>query len=457
MDTNLPSLNRYYSLNRNRNINNLDIVNHNNRNNFYCTMSHRGNHLGNNVTLILPPTPATSSGQFQEMVNLSSNSSGQESKNVSNYEGHYNNVSSTSDYNTISVSDESSDNQTLIKHSGDTNRLRLVQQRIVQYAEWVLVIITLLSPIIMISVPKMLDLKHSQKKCSVGCEGILISIVFKLSILALCQWSILNKSPFAFRINPVKLFLVSCLVLLLTLYWILYFRQFYQSQDEIQISVVINYVSSFVTSLLYLHYLSVLVLVVRPVLSSQYVVHIVRGEDGVSHYTSVVEGTVQEAAQQVVRSYYQHFSMAVPNLNLKHQHHLVPANGSQRLLAPNNKHKQHLVTAVEDGFARLVASDPSNPTYASIEKPCDKQDLGQVTRAIFPNIYKHLLKYLKSTGMARHHTMDSIMDQLATYIKYGMSPQSFVSQYFHVPSVIQVSTILQSHLNNINKFNFEGY
>ena len=50
METNLPSLNRYYSLNRNRNINNLDIVNHNNRNNFYCTMSHRPS----NVRLILP-------------------------------------------------------------------------------------------------------------------------------------------------------------------------------------------------------------------------------------------------------------------------------------------------------------------------------------------------------------------------------------------------------------------
>merc|ERR1712079_843179 len=55
MSTNLPSLSRYYSLNRAGNINNLDIVNQNNRNNLYCTMSNRQQH---NVRLIVPPDPA---------------------------------------------------------------------------------------------------------------------------------------------------------------------------------------------------------------------------------------------------------------------------------------------------------------------------------------------------------------------------------------------------------------
>ena len=52
---------------------------------------------------------------FHELTNLSSNSGdhGNQSS-VNNYETTYN-MSSTSDYNTISVSDESSDNQTLLK------------------------------------------------------------------------------------------------------------------------------------------------------------------------------------------------------------------------------------------------------------------------------------------------------------------------------------------------------
>ena len=61
-----------------------------------------------------------------------------------------------------------------------------------------------------------------------------------------------------------------------------------------------------------------------------------------------------------------------------------------------------------------------------------------MAQAIFPAIYKHLLKYLKSSRKNSLHTMDSIMEHLVTYIKYGMSPQSFLSLYFSQSSVIDV-------------------
>ena len=88
METNLPSLTRYYSLNRvGRPVNNLDLVNRNNavnqRHNVYATMGHRGG----NVRIIAPPD--------QEMFHTRGESGGSPGDN---YEATYN-VSSTSDYN----------------------------------------------------------------------------------------------------------------------------------------------------------------------------------------------------------------------------------------------------------------------------------------------------------------------------------------------------------------------
>ena len=308
MDTNLPSLNRYYSLNRNRNINNLDIVNHNNRNNFYCTMSHRGNHLGNNVRLILPPTPPTSNGQIQEMVNLSSNSSGQESKNVSNYEGHYNNVSSTSDYNTISVSDESTtDHQTLIKPPGLEVRAKLGLERVARVVRMVVFILAILSPIAMIALPKMelLGLKHSQLKCGVGCEGLKISIIFRLVLLVLCWWGVQLRSPVTSPRPDLARAAVSGLsVLLLSIYWGLYLAQLRpDNRGSLQYEAVVDNAGGLVTALLSLHYLSVLVTIIRPRLSPGLALHMVRAEDGHSIHMDLGQVSIQVAESSIKVNY----------------------------------------------------------------------------------------------------------------------------------------------------------
>ena len=158
METNLPSLTRYYSLNRvGRPVNNLDLVNRNNavnQFNVYATMGHRGG----NVRIIAPQD------QDQEMFNVRGESRG----SGDNYEATYN-VSSTSDYNTISVSDESTDNQTLIRAPGLEVRGLLGLQRVARGVRMAVFILAILSPIIMITLPKMelLGLKHSQLKCEV--------------------------------------------------------------------------------------------------------------------------------------------------------------------------------------------------------------------------------------------------------------------------------------------------
>ena len=275
---------RYYSLNRvGRPVNNLDLVNRNNtvnQFNVYATMGHRGG----NVRIIAPPD------QDQEMFNVRGESQG----SGDNYEATYN-VSSTSDYNTIS--DESTDNQTLIRDPGLEIRGMLGLQRGVRIVRIMVFILAILSPIIMITLPKMdlLGLKHSQLKCGVGCEGLKISIIFKLILLVLCWWAVQLKSQETGPRPDLARSLLSCLVvLLLSVHWGLYLTQLSTTnRASLMYEGVVDCAGGLVTALLYLHYLSVLLIILRPQLSPGLALHIVRAEDGQSTHIDLGQVSIQ--------------------------------------------------------------------------------------------------------------------------------------------------------------------
>ena len=379
----------------------------------YCTMSHR------NVRLILPPAQEMIDQVPNHILHQGPNFMGQE---ANNYEATYN-VSSTSDYNTISVSDGSSDNQTLLKHPnlGTQSKLMKLKSTAMNWLQVALFLLTVLSPLIMISVPKMevVSLKHSQLQCGVGCEGSKISIIFKLILLVLSQWAVLYKSSLSScqlpKLHLTKTCLLLSLLLLLSLYWLFYLIKFTQSNiSNLLYEDIVDFVSNYVTTVLYLHYLTVLIIIIRPNVASQYVIHIVRGEDGASSYVQVGNLLLQEAAGEVLTSYYQQYS--------------EPVGGTKK--QSSTKHKTQLLTATEESFGRIstVVGDKDA-----------SENHHDIASAVFPVIYKHLLKYLKSVQQSKHHTMDRIMENLATYIKFGMSPQSFLSTYLTTPSVIQVN------------------
>ena len=286
METNLPSLTRYYSLNRvGRPVNNLDLVNRNNavnQFNVYATMGHRGG----NVRIIAPQD------QDREIFNVRGESRG----SGDNYEATYN-VSSTSDYNTISVSDESTDNQTLIRAPGLEVRGLLGLQRVARGVRMAVFILAILSPIIMITLPKMelLGLKHSQLKCGVGCEGLKISIIFKLILLVLCWWAVQLRSQVTGpRPDLARTVLSGLVVLLLTVHWSLYLSQLSpDNRVSLQYEAVVDCAGGLVTALLYLHYLSVLLTILRPRLSPGLALHIVRAEDGQSTHIDLGQVTIQ--------------------------------------------------------------------------------------------------------------------------------------------------------------------
>ena len=284
METNLPSLTRYYSLNRvGRPVNNLDLVNRNNAmnqcHNVYATMGHRGG----NVRIIAPP---------DEMFNVRGESRGE----GDNYEATYN-VSSTSDYNTISVSDESSDHQTLIRPQGMEVRAKKGLEMMGRVIRMAVFILAILSPIVMITLPKMeiLALKHSQLKCGVGCEGLKISIIFKLILLVLCWWGVqLRSQVTGTRPDLARAAVSSLSVLLLSVYWGLYLAQLSpDNRGSLQYEAVVDNAGGLVTSLLCLHYLAVVLVILRPRLSPGLALHLVRAEDGHSTHIDLGQVSIQ--------------------------------------------------------------------------------------------------------------------------------------------------------------------
>ena len=236
----------------------------------------------------------------------------------------------------------------------------------------------------------------------------------------MAQWAVLYKSSSSSchlpRLHLTKTCLLLSLLLLLSLYWAFYLSKFTKENiSNISYEDIVEFVSNYVTTVLYLHYLTVLVIIIRPSVASQFVIHIVRGEDGASSFLQIGNLLLQEAAGEVLTSYYQKYS--------------EPIGGTKK--QSSNKHKTQLMAATEESFGRIS-------TIGVKEASENHQDVGHVASAVFPVIYKHLLKYLRSVHQSKHHTMDKIMESLATYIKFGMSPQSFLSQYLTTPSVIQV-------------------
>merc|ERR1712218_249465 len=182
MDTNLPSLarTRFHSLNRHNinSTNNLDL-DPSTSPGLYCTLAHPRPHVR------LMPAPETR----PEPVYCGS----------SREEGAYN-VSSTSDYNTISVSasDESGscDQQTQQLLRVPSVRRAALLSRLWRAGRLCAAGASLASPLLMLCLPhlELVPLHHHQLRCGLGCEGTKISIVLKLLLLAVSAWALPSLS-----------------------------------------------------------------------------------------------------------------------------------------------------------------------------------------------------------------------------------------------------------------------
>nr|XP_046221558.1 vang-like protein 1 [Oncorhynchus gorbuscha] len=316
--------------------------------------------------------------------------------------------------------------------------------------------------------------------CGSACEGLFLSVSCKLLILLLAVWAIfLRQARASLPRVCVYRALLAMLTLLLTIsYWLFYGVRILDSQDE-DYQGIVQFAVSLVDSLLFVHYLAIVLLELRQ-LQPCYSLCVIRSTDGETRYYNLGQLSIQGAALSLLEFYYRDFPLHNPALLSASKHraakHLAglkvytvdgpvnpagPAGGSQvggqpramisaaarRRDATHNelyyeeadhdrrvrKRRARLVVAVEEAFMHVRRMQQEEQKAS----PGDVMDVREAALAIFPSMARTLQKYLRTTRRQHCHSMDSIQRHLAFCLTHNMSPKAFLEAYLSPGPTLQ--------------------
>eukprot|EP00063_Salmo_salar_P045491 XP_014020326.1 PREDICTED: vang-like protein 1 isoform X2 [Salmo salar] len=318
--------------------------------------------------------------------------------------------------------------------------------------------------------------------CGSACEGLFLSVSCKLLILLLAVWAIfLRQARASLPRVCVYRALLTMLTLLLTIsYWLFYGVRILDSQDE-DYQGIVQFAVSLVDSLLFVHYLAIVLLELRQ-LQPCYSLCVIRSTDGETRYYNLGQLSIQRAALSLLEFYYRDFPLHNPALLSASKHraakHLAglkvytvdgPVNpagsggsgGSQvggqsramisaaarRRDATHNelyyeeadhdrrvrKRRARLVVAVEEAFIHVRRMQQEEQKAS----PGDVMDVREAALAIFPSMARALQKYLRTTRRQHCHSMDSIQRHLAFCLTHNMSPKAFLEAYLSPGPTLQ--------------------
>ncbi|KAM9485361.1 vang-like protein 1 [Salvelinus alpinus] len=319
--------------------------------------------------------------------------------------------------------------------------------------------------------------------CGSACEGLFLSVSCKLLILLLAVWAIfLRQARASLPRVCVYRALLAILTLLLTIsYWLFYGVRILDSQDE-DYQGIVQFAVSLVDSLLFVHYLAIVLLELRQ-LQPCYSLCVIRSTDGETRYYNLGQLSIQRAALSLLEFYYRDFPVHNPALLSASKHraakHLAglkvytvdgpvnpvgPAGGSggsqvggqsramisaaaRRRDATHNelyyeeadhdrrvrKRRARLVVAVEEAFMHVRRMQQEEQKAS----PGDVMDVREAALAIFPSMARALQKYLRTTRRQHCHSMESIQRHLAFCLTHNMSPKAFLEAYLSPGPTLQ--------------------
>ncbi|CAF0754831.1 unnamed protein product [Didymodactylos carnosus] len=275
------------------------------------------------------------------------------------------------------------------------------------------------------------------------------------------------------RIHLYKALMLVLLLLILCFYWLCYvWKLLFSSNDNSNYDQILQYTSSYLDILLFLHYITLLVLEIK-CLYPKYVVKIVRSPDGVTKQYSIGSISIQEASVYLLELYYKDFSQYNPWLeNAQHQRAkrsdgglgnystksvtsqstnpsfkiynvdqtqtvqtTIPTSIRSRGRPYNErfydeldyerrvrKRRTKLLAACEDAFTHVRKCHDKRGSHV----PMDSREAAQ---AVFSSMSRSLQKYLRITRQQPYYTRESIIYHLSTCLSYDMSPRAFLERY----------------------------
>lgn len=333
----------------------------------------------------------------------------------------------------------------------------------------ILSLLSFFSPIAMVVLPRLKLRGWQTTGCSVECEGLLISMAFKMLILLIGTVALFFRKPratmprvFVFRI--VVLFLVFVLTFA---FWLFYGVKIMQEkQTLIDYYKIVQFSVHLVDALLFIHYIAIILLEIRQ-LQPQFVIHVVRSPDGESKTYTLGHLSIQRAAVWILEQYYKDFEVynpylenitkkplkmtglkfyevdGVPQQNAQARSRAMFTAAARRRDASHNdrfyeeldyekrvrKRKARLITAAEEAFTHIKRMQDENG-------PAIAMDPDEAAQAVFPSMARPLQKYLRITRQQPRYTMESVLKHLATCIGHDVSSKAFVERYLTQGAVI---------------------
>lgn len=319
-------------------------------------------------------------------------------------------------------------------------------------------IMSFFSPIVMVVLPRLKIGGWETSACSIECEGLLISMAFKLLILLIGTVALFFHAPratmprvFVFRV--VVLFLVFVLTFA---FWLFYGVKIMQ-EKEFSYNSIVQFSVHLVDALLFIHYIAIILLIVRQ-LQPQFVIHVVRSPDGESRTYTIGNLSIQRAAVWILEQYYKDFQVYNPYLenvmkkpkmsglkfydvdgvqpnNTARSRAMFAAAQRRRDASHNDrfyeeqdyerrvrKRRARLLTAAEEAFTHIKRMQDENG-------PAIAMDPQEAAQAVFPSMARPLQKYLRVTRQQPRYTMESVLQHLAVCISHDLSPKAFVERY----------------------------
>ncbi|OCT93530.1 VANGL planar cell polarity protein 1 L homeolog isoform X1 [Xenopus laevis] len=301
--------------------------------------------------------------------------------------------------------------------------------------------------------------------CGVVCEGLYISLAFKLLLLFLASWAVFLRPPRCDlpRLVEFHALLIVLLFFFLSSYWLFYGVRVLGPQEKNLLGVV-EYAVSLVDALIFIHYLALILLELRQ-LQPFFYLKVMRSSDGEMRFYSLGTLSIQRAALFVLENYYKDFPVFRPDppvvrKRTRHNnHHQVysvdgpnssTVSQSQTLISTSTNYKERyyeeaeharkvrrrkarLVMSVHDAFSqlkRLVQQDEEWKLPNTLHPR-------EAAQSIFPLIAQSLQRYLRSTQQAHLHSMEEIIQHLTLCLTHRMSPQAFLEQYLHPGPPVQ--------------------
>ncbi|CAM4512813.1 unnamed protein product [Leuciscus chuanchicus] len=332
----------------------------------------------------------------------------------------------------------------------------------------ILGLFALLTPLAFLLLPQLLW-RDSLDPCGTPCEGLYVSLAFKLLVLLISSWALFLRPP---RATLPRFFVFRCLLMALVFlfvasYWLFYGVRVLEPRER-DYRGIVGYAVSLVDALLFIQYLALVLLEVRH-LRPAFCLKVVRTTDGASRFYNVGHLSIQRAAVWVLDHYYTDFSVYNPALlnlpksilskkmsgfkvySLGEENSTNNSTGQSRAMIAaaarrrDNSHNEYyyeeaemdrrvrkrkarLVVAVEEAFTHIKRLQ-DDEVAASPKHPREVMDPREAAQAIFAPMARAMQKYLRTTRQQPYHSMESIIAHLQFCITHNMTPKAFLERY----------------------------